>query len=102
MEHPPKPVEPGSAQALARRAEPAVPDGRPLRRRADGVWAGQKEALELALTGAPLGAVLGVLARTAEVQCAPGTLASILWVDEDGERLHEGAGGSLPDGFQRA
>jgi CheY-like chemotaxis protein len=102
MEYPRKPAEPVSAQSPADRADHPLPDGRPLRRRADGVWAGQKEALELALSGASLDAVLGVLARTAEVQCSPGTLASVLWLDDDGEHLRLGASGSLPEGFQRA
>lgn len=75
---------------------------RSLRRRADGVLAGQKEALELLLGGASTAAILGVLTRTVEVQCRPGTLASILCVDEDGQRLRPGGGGSLPTGFLRA
>jgi CheY-like chemotaxis protein len=80
---------------------PAAAD-RTLRRRADGVLAGQKEALELLLGGASTAAILGVLARTVEVQCAAGTLASIVWLDEDGKHLHPGAGGSLPAGFLSA
>ncbi len=77
-------------------------DGRLLRRRADGVTAGQKEAMELALGGAPLSAVLGVLARTAEVHCSVGSLAMVLSLDEEARRFRLGAGGSLPQGFQSA
>lgn len=63
----------------------------PLRRRADVLLAGQKEALELALAGAPLGAALDVLARTLEVQSHSGLLAGLL-VRPQGE---DGAGGGL-------
>ncbi|MEW6707767.1 MAG: response regulator [Pseudomonadota bacterium] len=98
----PKPASPDGAEGLA------PPEGLPaaterlLRRRADGVLAGQKEALELVLGGASTVSILGVLARTVEVQCEPGTLATILWLDEDEAHLRHGAGGSLPTGFLRA
>jgi len=100
-DQPPTP-DPGVVSAHGLGALPAVAAERSLRRRADGVVAGQKEALELVLAGASAGAILGVLARTVEVQCVPGTLAAILCLDEDEQRLRQGAGGSLPTGLLRA
>lgn len=77
----------------------AIPEVRDLRRRADGLRAGEKEALGLALGGAELADVLGVLARTAEVQSRSGVLAGILWWDAAGGCLRCGAGGSWPQAF---
>jgi CheY-like chemotaxis protein len=73
-----------------------------LRRRADRLLAGQKEALELALSGSALSAVLETLVRTVEVLGEPDLLASILWLDDDGLHLRDGAGASLPSGFRQA
>lgn len=68
---------------------------RPLARRAEAVVAGQKEALELVLTGAPLETALGALVHTVQVQCQPGTLAAIFSVDDRERCLRQRAGGSL-------
>ncbi len=62
----------------------------------EAVIAGQKRALELAVNGAPLAAVLDVLVRTVEEQSSAAVLGSILLVDERGERLLHGAAPSLP------
>lgn len=69
---------------------------RPLRRRADVMLAGQKEAFELVLAGGPLSEALEVLARTLEVQSDGGLLASLALVEGEARRLHGGARGSLP------
>jgi PAS domain S-box-containing protein len=60
------------------------------------VVAGQKQALELAVHGASLAAVLGVLTRTAESQSGPDVIASIMLLDSDGSRLRIGAAPNLP------
>lgn len=76
----------------------------PLRRRADVMLAGQKEAFELALAGAPLGAALDVLARTLEVQSDSGLLAGLL-VRPPGEdaagSLHLAGHGSYTEDMRR-
>jgi CheY-like chemotaxis protein/GAF domain-containing protein len=99
MDQQPKPS--GSTDGRSSHAGAAA-SGRPLRRRADGVLAGQKEALELALGGAPAASVLGVLTRTAEIHCEPGTLAAVLQLADDDGRLRLGAGSSLPPGLRQA
>jgi CheY-like chemotaxis protein len=68
----------------------------PLRRRADVMLAGQKEAFELALAGAPLAATLDVLARTLEVQSDDGLLAGLL-LKEGAEPLQWAAPGSFTE-----
>ncbi len=70
------------------------------RKRAETVLSGQKLVLELALSGAPLEAMLDELVRTAEVQAADGTIASILLVE--GNRLRHGAARGLPEVYNRA
>jgi PAS domain S-box-containing protein len=60
------------------------------------VVAGQKQALELAVHGASLEAVLGVLTRTAESQSGRDTIASIMLLDPDGRSLRVGAAPTLP------
>jgi CheY-like chemotaxis protein/GAF domain-containing protein len=101
MDQQPKPTVSSDGQA-SRAESGVVVDGRSLRRRADGVVAGQKEALELALGGSALADVLGVLVRTVEVHCEPGTLAGVFAFDADDRLLHAGASGSLPPGFRHA
>lgn len=64
--------------------------------------AGQNEALQLALAGAPLHDVLAVLLKTAEVQSDRSFLASILLLDEDGRHLRHGAAPSLPAAYNEA
>jgi CheY-like chemotaxis protein/GAF domain-containing protein len=69
----------------------------PLRRRADVMLAGQKEAFELALGGAPLAATLDVLARTLEVQSDAGLLAGLLLRQEGGGSLQWAAAGGYSE-----
>ena len=64
--------------------------------------AGQNDALQLAMAGAPLPAVLEVLAHTAETQSDGSFLASILLLDEEGKRLRHGAAPSLPAAYNEA
>jgi len=68
---------------------------RPLRRRADVLLAGQREAYELLLAGAALAPALEVLMRTLEVQSEQGLLASA-WLLGDEGGLLACARGSLP------
>jgi PAS domain S-box-containing protein len=64
--------------------------------------AGQNDALQRALGGAPLREVLEVLVRTAEAQSDRSFLASILLLDEDGRHLRHGAAPSLPQAYNEA
>ncbi len=61
---------------------------------------GQRSALELAVSDAPLGDVLDVLANTAEEYAGGAGLAAILLAD--GARLRHAAGPSLPQQFMDA
>jgi PAS domain S-box-containing protein len=63
---------------------------------------GQREALELAVHGAPLSAVLDVIVRTVEAQSVNGVLGSILLLDAAAGRLHHGAAPSLPAAYNAA
>ena len=63
---------------------------------------GQKEALELALRGAPMAQILQVLVRTVETQSSSEVLGSILIRSEDGKRLLHGAAPSLPAEYNAA
>jgi PAS domain S-box-containing protein len=71
------------------------------RTRANLLAVGQRGALELAVTDAPLGDVLDVLARTAEDYSGGTALASIQLVAADGRHLRHAAAPSLPPDFQR-
>ncbi len=62
---------------------------------------GQKQALEMAVTGAPLERVLEALARSAEASSGSDAYASVL-VLEDGRRLRHGAAPSLPPAYTAA
>jgi PAS domain S-box-containing protein len=73
-----------------------------LRKQSAAIVEGQKQALELALGGAPLESILEVLTRTVEAQSVDSVLASILLMDGDGQHLRHGAGPSLPEGYNRA
>ena len=59
---------------------------------------GQQEILQLLATGASLSHTLERLIEVMEAQ-APGMLGLILLLDEDGTRLHVGAGPSLPQDY---
>ncbi|MET0858771.1 MAG: PAS domain S-box protein, partial [Telluria sp.] len=63
---------------------------------------GQRSALELAVSGAPLGDVLDVLATTAEEYAGGTGLAAILLADGERARLRHAAGPSLPREFMDA
>jgi PAS domain S-box-containing protein len=71
------------------------------RTRANLLAVGQRGALELAVTDAPLGDVLDVLARTAEDYSGGTALASVQLVAADGRHLRHAAAPSLPSDFQR-
>lgn len=64
--------------------------------------AGQNNALQLALAGAPLARVLEALVLTAETQSDGSFLGSILLLDEDGKHLRHGAAPSLPAAYNAA
>jgi PAS domain S-box-containing protein len=70
------------------------------RTRANALAVGQRGALELAVTDAPLGDVLDVLARTAEDVSGGAALASVQLVSSDGQHLRHAAAPSLPLEFQ--
>jgi len=72
------------------------------RTRANALAVGQRGALELAVTDAPLGDVLDVLARTAEDYSGGAALASVQLVTNDGQHLRHAAAPSLPLEFQLA
>jgi PAS domain S-box-containing protein len=72
------------------------------RTRANALAVGQRGALELAVTDAPLGDVLDVLARTAEDVSGGAALASVQLVSNDGQTLRHAAAPSLPLEFQLA
>ena len=71
------------------------------RTRANLLAVGQRSALELAVTDAPLGDVLDVLAHTAEDYSGGAALASVQLMAADGQRLRHAAAPSLPPEFQR-
>jgi PAS domain S-box-containing protein len=71
------------------------------RTRANLLAVGQRSALELAVTDAPLGDVLDVLARTAEDYSGGTALASVQLAAPDG-RLRHATAPSLPPDFQQA
>jgi PAS domain S-box-containing protein len=68
------------------------------RTRANLLAVGQRSALELAVTDAPLGDVLDVLAQTAEDYAGGAALASVQLL-VDGRHLRHAAAPSLPAGF---
>jgi PAS domain S-box-containing protein len=69
--------------------------------RANALAVGQRGALELAVTDAPLGDVLDVLARTIEDYSGGAALASVQLVSNDGHHLRHAAAPSLPLEFQQ-
>lgn len=72
------------------------------RKRFEALSTGQREALELALNGAPLTKVLESIVASAETQSQHRLTASILLLDDDGKRLLHGAAPSLPDDYNKA
>ncbi len=71
-------------------------------RRAERVLAGQKRVLELLVQGAPLPDVLDALCEVVEGQGRDYLLATILLLDEDGQRLRSVAGRRAPADYARA
>ncbi|WP_298234977.1 EAL domain-containing protein [uncultured Azohydromonas sp.] len=71
------------------------------RQRAERMQAEQAGVLELIATNTPLPQVLERLCRLIEAQL-PDTLASVLLLDEDGQRLRHGAGPSLAPAYTEA
>ena len=72
--------------------------GRDERERAEAVLAGEKRVLEMIARGGSLPDILDSLCRLVE-DLSPGSLASILVMDEDGRRLRHGAAPSLPRSY---
>ena len=68
------------------------------RKRNDALLAGETRLLEMIAKGQPLPEMLGALCRVVE-QESPGSMCSILFVDEDGTRLRTGAAPSLPPSY---
>lgn len=72
------------------------------RRRMEIVMDGQRRALEMSVAGVPLTEILDVFAKTVELQSSSDVYASILLLDETGERLWHGAAPSLPESYNRS
>jgi signal transduction histidine kinase len=72
------------------------------RKRNETILDGQRRALELAVSGAPLAETLTLLARTIEDQSSLGVIASILLLDDDGMHLRHGAAPHLPQSYIEA
>lgn len=71
-------------------------------RESEARLAGQKEAFQLAVNGAPLQASLDVLLRTAVEQAGDGARASFFLVDADGAHLRAVMGaGNMPESYLR-
>ncbi len=68
---------------------------------ADLLHAGEKRALEMIATGAPLTGVLDVVNRAIEARL-PGTLCSVLLLDAAGRHLLHGSAPSLPESYNDA
>lgn len=68
------------------------------RKRTEILATGQNRALEMIATGHPLPEILDKLTRWME-EVLPGTLCSILLLDDDGVTLRHGSRGSLPVGY---
>ena len=80
-------------------ADEGKPDDSPAS--AHGGSITHSEILDLIVQNASLPDILQVIASMTERQI-PGALASILLLDEDGLRVHVGAGPSLPREFNAA
>ena len=70
--------------------------------RLESLLAGQRDVFEQIARGAKLGDVLNRLIWLIEGHFATGAMASVLLLDEDGERLLHGAAPSLPDDYNAA
>ncbi|MGH9816264.1 MAG: PAS domain S-box protein, partial [Candidatus Acidiferrales bacterium] len=72
------------------------------RKQADAMMAGQKEALEFAISGAPINDVLEVLAHTARAQSEGVARSAIFIVDTDGAHLRFAAAAGMPKTYTSA
>jgi len=68
------------------------------RKRAEALLAGEKRLLEMVARSNPLSTILEALCRLVE-ELSEGSLASILLLDPDGNRLRHGAAPSLPRSY---
>src|SRR5215831_17884579 len=68
------------------------------RKRAEALLAGEKRLLEMIATGHALSTILEALCRLVE-ELSPGSLAAMLLLDPDGQRLRHGAAPSLPQSY---
>lgn len=73
-----------------------------IRRRNEELVAGQNRTLQLLMAGAPIGTVLGELARTVEREHEHEVIAGILLLSGDARRLRHGAAPSLPSTYNAA
>src|SRR5262244_4451773 len=71
------------------------------RKRAEALLAGEKRLLEMIAQGHALSMILEALCRLVE-ELSPGSLAAILLLDPDGQRLWHGAAPSLPKSYTDA
>lgn len=78
-----------------RRAEAAL-------RESEDLLAGQRDALEMAIGGASLDEILGVLVRTAQKNQGHDARTAVYLLDERGSRLKLRAGAGLTDAFRSA
>ena len=69
--------------------------------RSQHLEAGERRALEMLAAGVALREILDLIARTIE-ELDPGSIVSIVILDDTGTRLRSFAGPSLPDAFARA
>ncbi len=72
------------------------------RKRIEAVLEGQKKALELSISGAPLKEILEVFIHTVELQSKEEVTASVLLLDDAGQRLIHGAAPGLPESYNQA
>src|SRR5712664_645249 len=71
------------------------------RKRAEALRDGESRILEMIARDAPLEEILESLVRVLEAQFA-GLLCSVLFLDEDGQRVRHGAAPSLPKAYTKA
>ncbi len=88
-------------QARGAAAAEALPPKDPGRRRSDRLLLGQTRILESVALGRPLEEILAGICLLIE-EHTPRVLCSILLLDDDGRRLHHGAGPSLPPAYCQA
>lgn len=72
------------------------------RKRAEAVAEGQRKALEMVVSDAPLAAVLDVLTRAAEEGSGETLMATVMLIDQDAAHLHLASAPSIPPAFAAA